>query len=120
MNSPFTSMAAVLDGLGNSAQAPFPCAPRRAQPGASRTERIRDLLRERSSMSALRIAVELDLERPALVGALLKADIHAGRVFHRNGEYHWDYTFDEQLAREISAATRLLEKNGFSITRTST
>jgi hypothetical protein len=119
MNSPFTFMAAVLNGCGRIAQPPFPCAPRRAPAEASRTERIRVLLRERGSMSALGIALEVDLERPSLVGALLKADLYAGRIFHRDGEYHWDYIYDEQLACEIQTAIRLLRKNGYSVERTS-
>jgi hypothetical protein len=112
-------MAVVLDGLGRVARPSFPCAPRRAPAAASRTERIRDLLREFGSMTALRIALELHLERPALVGALLKADLYAGRAFYRDGRYHWNFDHDEQQARDIAAAIRLLRKNGYSVERTS-
>lgn len=114
LTSPFPHMARALTSLPRT---PWPSMPAPAEPGTSRTECIRQLLRARMSMSAAAIALELDLPTASLVGALLKADMHAGRVFHRGGEYHWDYTFDEQLAREIAEAVHLLKKNGYSVER---
>lgn len=118
MRSPFASMAVALSVPPRT---PWPGTPASAprDPGASRTESIRQLLRERGSMSALAVALELELPSPSLVGALLKADLHAGRAFHRGGEYHWDHTYDEQLAREIAEAIHLLKKHGYSVERIS-
>jgi len=101
----------------------FPQArvPRFSRPQvASRTEQIRNLLRDQGPLSATVVARELDLASSALVGALLKADMHAGRAFHRDGRYHWNHGHDEVLAREISAAVKLLTKNGYRVERIST
>lgn len=117
MTSPFTFMAATLGRLGHAGPA-FPCAPRREPARISRTERIRELLRQRGPLSSAAIATELDLSTQGLVGALLKADLHAGRAFHQGGLYHWDHAFDEQLQREIAEAIHLLKKNGYSVERT--
>lgn len=116
LTSSFSWMAASLDRLP---RAPWPMGRETAAPEArgSRTEQIRQLLRERGALTAVAIAVELDLTSASLVGALLKADLHAGRAFHQDGHYHWNQAFDEQQARAIAEAINLLKKHGYSVER---
>jgi len=85
----------------------------------SRTEQIRQLLRMSGPLSAVNIAVQLELERPALVSALLKVDLERDRVRRIGLLYDWNHGHDEALARELGAAARLLRSHGFTVRRNS-
>lgn len=112
MTSSFTHMAQAL----TRPVWPFRSTAAAAEPAAtSRTESIRQLLRQGGPMRAQRIATELDLPQTALVGALLKADLARGRVRLCNGIYEWNHDHDDALARELSAAARLLRRHGYRV-----
>lgn len=117
MSSHFTAMVTALQ----KRQSPF-------QPSnvlgavnkeVSRTESIRALLRDSGPLTSRQIAVTLGLDRESLVGALLKADLHAGRAYFRAGRYHWDHDRNDDLQREIAGAICLLRKHGYRVERIS-
>lgn len=115
--NPFLQMASTL---ANQARKAWPCvaiAEERQQPQTTRTDQIRRLLRTNGPLTAQNIAVQLDLERVSLVGALLKADLQVGRVRRIGPLYDWNHGHDEAQARELAAAARLLRRHGFTVRR---
>ena len=75
--------------------------------------RIRAMLATGPHTSA-EIAAVIGCE-PTRVGALLKNDLHAGRVHYRDG----GYVLVPQLPRQIAEARALLERHGYRVTRRS-
>ncbi|MGE0350919.1 hypothetical protein [Hydrogenophaga sp.] len=118
--SPFPQMVSALASPVRASW-PFDLPERKEdrQAQTSRTEQIRQLLRMSGPLSALNIAAQVELERPALVSALLKVDLQRGRVRRIGPLYDWNHGFDEALARELGAAARLLRTHGFTVRRAS-
>lgn len=112
MTTPFHHMAATL---ASATAFPHPRAPGAQARGATRLGRIRDLLRDHGPLPAANIAVQTDLQHTSLVGALLKNDLHQGRVTLRAGRYHWNHSFDEAQAQRIKAAAQLLRRHGYTV-----
>lgn len=79
------------------------------------TDRIRQLVQQSGPMTASEICEQLSLPRPALVGALLKTDLHRGRVVFADGSYVWNISYDAELQGDLDDAKRLLERHGFVV-----
>ena len=111
--NPFTQMATVL------ARSAFPEAPPvrvKREPGESRTESIRNLLREATRpMSAAEIAYDLELPSSCTVWLLMKYDMQKGRVLLADGLYQWSHDYDRQEAEELRSAVKLLQKAGYTV-----
>ena len=86
----------------------------------SKTERMRQYLREHGSARGITLAMEADLASVSLVSALLDGDIKKGRVTFNDGHYFWDPAFDEALHQEIEAAKALLVRHGYEVRRKAT
>lgn len=82
-----------------------------------RTEQIRSLLRASGPLRAGQIATHLDIERPALVYALLKNDIVRGRVTSDNGLYSWNHDYERSEMRELARAVKLLRRHGYTVVK---
>lgn len=110
----FTQMANVLAKLPT-----FPAAPAIRQqrtPGATRTDSIRDLLREASRpLTAAEIAFDLDLPSSCTVWLLMKYDMQKGRVLLSDGLYRWNHDYDRQEAEELREAIKLLKRHGYRV-----
>lgn len=86
------------------------------KPDESKTEQIRSLLRSRGPLNAAAIAMEIGLDGgTALVGALLKNDLHNGAVIRQGGCYAWNQDYDHALANELAEARALLRRNGYRV-----
>jgi hypothetical protein len=91
------------------------------EPGISRTERIRRLLKATgAAMTDAEIVWDLEDHFPNfgahLVWLLLKNDIKKGRVHMiRHGLYRWNDAYDEAQAEAIRAAEKLLKAHGYKI-----
>ena len=81
----------------------------------NKTEFVRQYLQEQGAATAADLAMAAELERTALVGALLKADIKKGQVLYAAGKYHWNAEFDQVLPSEIHAACALLRRHGYRV-----
>lgn len=88
-----------------------------ADPAETKTDRMRNYLREFGSASARTLADRAGLPRSALVSALLKADVENGAVYMREGYYYWDDDFDAEKQKRINEAASLLRANGYTITK---
>lgn len=112
--SSFTQMATVL-----AKQPAFPAAPRartKQAQGETRTEGIRNLLREATRpLTAAEIAYDLDLPTSCTVWLLMKYDMQKGRVLLADGHYRWNHEYDRQEAEELRAAVKLLKKAGYQV-----
>ena len=108
-HSPIAAMVAALTK-------PPPAPPQIVLTPGTRTDQIRQLLRQ-GRFTSPAIAGYVSLARPALVGALLKADILAGRVLFCDGCYEWNHDLDDETAEEIKAAAQLLRKHGYQVSR---
>ncbi len=84
---------------------------------ASKTSAIRDLLREQGPLTSQVIAVELGLDRPALVGALLKHDLAIGRIVRRGDCYALSDSWEESYHQEVADAIKLLRRQGYLVQR---
>lgn len=89
----------------------------------SRTERIRQLLRQEGrGMTSGEIAFDLGEHFPNfgahLVWLLLKHDISKGRVRLADGLYYYNAEFDTDQATAIRAAEALLKRHGYVFTKT--
>jgi len=89
----------------------------------SRTERIRQLLRQEArGMTSGEIAFDLGKHFPnfcpSRVWMLLKHDISKGRVRLADGLYYYNAGFDTDIATEIRAAEALLKRHGYVFTKT--
>ncbi len=82
---------------------------------ASKTQAMRAYLKERGSATSAELAIEADLDRASLVGALLKTDIKRGGVQYRAGRYHWNEEQDQELAQQLRDAAALLRKHGWRV-----
>ncbi len=91
----------------------------RHPPAPTRTEQIRQLVRMSGPLSAQSIALQLELERPDLVSALLKVDLQRERVRRIGTLYEWNHGYDEAQARELAAAVSLLRRHGYTVRRRS-
>ena len=111
--SPFTYMASALT------RAAFPAAPpvrQLRQAGTTRTESIRQLLRETTRpLTAAEIAFDLDLPSSCTVWLLMKYDMQKGRVLLSDGSYRWNHEYDHQEAEELREAVKLLKKHGYRV-----
>ena len=111
----FAQMANVL------ARPAFPAAPAaRAQrahsAGTTRTESIRELLRDATrQLTAAEIAFDLDLPSSCTVWLLMKYDMQKGRVLLADGMYRWNHAYDRQEAEELRDAVKLLKRAGYSV-----
>lgn len=91
------------------------------EPGISRTERIRRLLKATgAAMTDAEIAWDMEDHFPNfgahLVWLLLKNDIKKGRVrMIRHGLYRWNDEYDSTQAEAIRAAEKLLKAHGYNI-----
>ena len=113
--NPFEQMAGVL-----AKHACFPAAPpiRNKHPtgATSRTESIRELLRDTSRpLSAAEIAFDLDLPSSCTVWLLMKYDMQKGRVLLADGRYTWNHDYDTQEAQELRDAVKLLKRHGYQV-----
>ena len=112
--NPFAQMAETL-----AAKPTWPAAPaahKHRAAGTTRTDSIRDLLREADRpMTAAEIAFDLDLPSSCTVWLLMKYDMQKGRVFLIDGTYRWNHKYDQAEALEISAAVKLLKRNGYQV-----
>lgn len=114
MADPFQHMASVLV----PAQA-APAGPPMPAKG-TRTQRIRDLLRQGVPMTSRDIAERLHLPSPggaALVAALLKNDLAKARVVRRGEFYAWCATPEADLQAQLAAAAALLRQHGYIVQR---
>ena len=91
------------------------------EPGLSRTERIRRLLKSTgAAMTDAEIAWDMADHFPNfgthLVWLLLKYDIAKGRVrMIRPGLYRWNDDYDTAQATALREATALLTKHGYQV-----
>lgn len=112
--SPFDNITTVLTGR---APWPFQALAHDDKQPDSKTERMRAYLRTEGAATAATLAMEADVDRPALVGALLKADLKRGSVFRRGHKYCWNPQFDAQHHQRLADAARLLRANGFTVSK---
>lgn len=116
--NPFTQMAATLA----RAHTPAWVSQVAPEPGMSRTERIRRLLKASSRpVTAAEICFDMAEHFPNfgshLVWLLLKYDISKGRVTLDNGKYRWNKEYETAQAQAIRAAIKLLEQHGYEVTQ---
>ena len=109
--STFTQMAAVLSVTN------WPAIPKTdpGTPGISKTERMRQYLREHGWANSSTLAMEADAPQTALVGALLKGDLSKGRVIRDGNGYRWNRAFDDRTADRIKRAVALLRRHGYEV-----
>lgn len=115
--TPFDNIAATLAGRSPWS---FRVSTQNDPKPTSKTERMRNYLRQHGSASAATLADEADVPQTALVGALLKGDMARGSVFHRGNRYHWNHQFDADLHKQLSKAAALLRANGYTVTKPQT
>lgn len=116
-NSPFVYMACnlTLQPVSNwISKSDVP------EPGLSRTERIRRLLKASSRpVTTHEIAWDMADHFPNfgshLVWLLLKYDIQKGRVILQDGKYQWNHWYDTAEAQAIRDAVGLLQKHGYKV-----
>jgi hypothetical protein len=111
--NPFAQMANTL-----AKQSSFPTAPpiRQNRAGTTRTESIRELLREATRpLSAAEIAFDLDLPSSCTVWLLMKYDMQKGRVLLADGLYRWCHEYDTLEAEELRDAVKLLKRHGYEV-----
>lgn len=73
----------------------------------TKTERMRQYLREHGPATSATLAMEADVPTCALVGALLKGDLARGSVAREGGRYAWNPEWDDQVAAELRDALRV-------------
>ena len=113
--NPFTQMAGVLARPGFSVA---PSVRKHRAAGTTRTDMIRDLLREAPrKLSAAEIAFDLDLPSSCTVWLLMKYDMQKGRVLLADGFYRWNHEYDSQEAEEVRDAVKLLKKHGYKVVK---
>jgi hypothetical protein len=83
--------------------------------GPTRTQQLRDLIREHGQLNAAQLAVMAGLESSALVGGLLKHDLHLGRVKFDGVGYLWNDDYNERLGEAIADAIALLRRHGYVV-----
>ena len=110
--NPFDQIATTLTGR---APWPFQAIDKQDQKPESKTERMRAYLRQHGAANAATLADEANVPSTALVGALLKTDLHRGSVFRRGHKYHWNPQFDAQHHQRLAEAASLLRANGFTV-----
>ena len=116
--SPFVHMACALT-LHHPRS--WPAESAAIEPGLSRTERIRRLLKSTgAAMTDAEIAWDMADHFPNfgahLVWLLLKYDIAKGRVRQiRPGLYRWNEDYDTAQATALREATALLKKHGYQV-----
>lgn len=116
--NPFAQMAATLSAKHATAWGDTSSL---SEPGVSRTERIRRLLKTASRpVTAAEIAFDMGDHFPDfgahLVWLLLKYDIAKGRVRQiRPGLYRWNDDYDTAQAAAIREAVKLLRAAGYKI-----
>lgn len=88
-----------------------------AERPTSKTERMRQYLREHGPTTSAVLAMECDVPTCALVGALLKGDLARGSVWRDGDRYAWDSSWDEHLAAELRDARALLVRHGYRVTK---
>jgi predicted HD phosphohydrolase len=104
--SPFTGLGARLQDAG---------VPQQPVEGST-TARLRAALRDEGPLSAAALQARGGLASTALVGALLKHDIGAGRVRFRDSCYELVPDEEQQAAGgEVLQAIALLERHGYTV-----
>ena len=117
--SPFVHMACALT-LHHPRS--WPAESAAIEPGISRTERIRRLLKSTGAeMTEAEIAWDMADHFPNfgthLVWLLLKYDIAKGRVKQiQAGVYRWNAEYETAEAQALREATALLKKHGYRVT----
>lgn len=87
--------------------------------GDSAAARLRNALRDNGPLSAGALRELLGLASVSLVGALLKHDLHTGRVKFSGGAYRIDLEFDERAHGDIRDAIAYLKRNGYEVRKVS-
>jgi hypothetical protein len=81
------------------------------------TDSIRSMIKIQGPLTALQIAVALDVPGSAgRVWALLKNDIRLGRIVAREGQFHWSWAYDVQMQTKLRDAAKLLRRHGYAVT----
>lgn len=83
--------------------------------GPTRTQQLRDLILEHVRLTAAQLAVMAGLESSALVGGLLKHDLHLGRIKFDGVGYLWNADYNERLGESIADAIALLRRHGYRV-----
>jgi hypothetical protein len=110
--SPFDHIAATL---GWRPRWSFSIEAQPAEPAISKTERMREYLRQHGPTTAMDLAMEADVPSSALVGALLKGDLARGSVYKVGNRYHWCHQFDLELHKRLKDAAALLRAHGYMV-----
>ncbi len=83
---------------------------------ATKTDKMRQYLRQRGEASASDLAIEADLcGSTGNVYALLKTDIAKGAIELRGGLYCWVDSFDQDEHQRIQDAIRTLRRAGYTV-----
>jgi hypothetical protein len=85
------------------------------QPTITKTDRLRNYLREHGEASSADLAIEADLPGSAQVGAMLKNDLAKGAVRKTARGYAWNYEFDDQVQVNLREAVALLRRHGYRV-----
>ncbi|WP_306552902.1 hypothetical protein [Acidovorax sp.] len=86
-------------------------------PSVAGPARLRSLLSELGPLAESELAQAAGLESPGLVRALLKLDLHLGKVQLVEGRYQILPEPDQAEQSRIEEATRFLEARGFVVSR---
>jgi hypothetical protein len=82
----------------------------------SKTQRMREYLRENGWANSHTLADEADVPEVGLVGALLKGDIAKGRVLRTGNGYAWNIEYERtQQQEELRRAIALLKRHGYQV-----
>ena len=115
--TPFGHIAATLSGrpawLFAKPEAP-------SEETTSKTERMREYLRQHGPATAEELAMEADVPCNSLVGALLKGDLHRVSVYRVGNRYHWNPQYDQALQERLKKAAALLRANGYQVKKGTT
>jgi hypothetical protein len=112
MSDPFSQITSAL----TSPRGPWLPTPQPEEPKPpSKTDKMRQYLREHGPANCHTLAMESEVVSTSLVGSLLAGDIEKGRVFFKQGKYHWNPDFDERLQADIRSAIALLQRHGYKV-----
>ena len=116
---PFAQMRRAIGSMSAAAAHNIP--PRRGQPTKvdgvmGKTDILRTALAEGGRMRSEHLAPLANIA-VTTVSALLRRDVLKGRIQCRAGWYSLNGGYDDELLKELAAATRLLRRHGFTVTR---
>lgn len=89
-------MDAMTFTAGQLAARPVLAAPK----NGSKAGVMRQALRDNGRQTSHELAAVAGLTSSGLVGALLKNDLHAGRVLHAEGYYSWNFDHEPTAPRQ--------------------